>query len=994
MDKIEKLLIKPENDFRGMPFWSWNGKLEKEELLRQIHVMKDMGFGGFFIHSRTGLVTEYLGSEWMDFVKSCSEEGAKLGLNVYLYDEDRWPSGSAGGYATKDPKYRTKYMSLAAADEIDAQCLAAFAISFDDADKLKEYYPVEKKTEVREGFSLHVLKTETMACDSFYNGYTYLDTLNREATDKFIAETHEKYKAAMGEMFGKQIVGIFTDEPHRGCSFGGFGIRNENAREKTPYSAKLFERFSELKGYSLLSRLPELFFAGENHFAKVSYDYIHVLQEMFLENFAIPYQNWCRENKLVVTGHILHEDTLSNQAAISGSVMSYYEYMDYPGVDILTENNRAYWVAKQVSSVAKQTGKPFVLSELYGCTGWQFNFESHKTVGDWQTAMGINMRCHHLSWYSMRGEAKRDYPASIFYQSAWYDKYDYVETYFARMGKALSYGKPVTDVLVIHPVESVWGHVHKNVFEGIWSANAEIDVLENKFSNQFEALISRNVDFDYTDERILSRHGAAGKGGFKVGEMTYKTVLVSGMETIRASTLMLLKKFAALGGKVIMQGTPRLVDGMPSDASVDGSVYADSPDAAALLCAADKLFSTNATGLLLQARKIDGGYLAVVINSDRENGKDGVTVSLGEKLNVYEYDLRLGEKRACKFNRTDDKVTVTTDFAKGQERMFVFTADNVPVFEADTAAVTAVTLPDSLNYMLSEPNILVLDMPEVWAEGESLGRAEVLSQDFSLRSRFGYPIPSGEEVQPWFKEKYQKDKEGKGHPVKAVYGFDVEVVPEDISLVMEDPQNFSVKLNGVKIEGFSDKTFIDNSLHVCPIAAGVVKKGDNVLEIECMFLEKIRLESVYLIGNFGVRLDGGTSPVLTALPEKLSGDSFASQGLPFYSGKITLYTGITEKGEYKMEFDSVRAAYIEADFGKNSEMVCFPPYNTKSYGLDGEMKFTVCLTRRNTFGPLHALPAKASAYGPWSFRTKGDDYSDAYVFYNECIDFPKIFKKK
>ena len=26
----------------GAPFWAWNGKLEKDELIRQIHLMKDM----------------------------------------------------------------------------------------------------------------------------------------------------------------------------------------------------------------------------------------------------------------------------------------------------------------------------------------------------------------------------------------------------------------------------------------------------------------------------------------------------------------------------------------------------------------------------------------------------------------------------------------------------------------------------------------------------------------------------------------------------------------------------------------------------------------------------------------------------------------------------------------------------------------------------------------------------------------------------------------
>ena len=71
MDKItEKRLHCPEAAYRGKPFWSWNGELAEEELLRQVGYMKEMGFGGFFMHSRTGLITEYLGEEWFRFIRN------------------------------------------------------------------------------------------------------------------------------------------------------------------------------------------------------------------------------------------------------------------------------------------------------------------------------------------------------------------------------------------------------------------------------------------------------------------------------------------------------------------------------------------------------------------------------------------------------------------------------------------------------------------------------------------------------------------------------------------------------------------------------------------------------------------------------------------------------------------------------------------------------------------------------------------------------------
>lgn len=141
---------------------------------------------------------------------------------------------------------------------------------------------------------------------------------------------------------------------------------------------------------------------------------------------------------------------------MQGSLMRFYEYMDYPGIDILAENNQCYWAAKQVDSVARQLDKKWVLSELYGCTGWQMDFEAYKNIGDWQALFGVNLRCPHLSWYTMKGEGKRDYPASILHQSAWYPEYHYLEDYFSRIHAALHGAKADAALLVISPIESVW----------------------------------------------------------------------------------------------------------------------------------------------------------------------------------------------------------------------------------------------------------------------------------------------------------------------------------------------------------------------------------------------------------------------------------------------------------------------------------------------------------------------------------------------------------
>ena len=79
----------PDTRYRGMPFWAWNAELDEDELVRQINFFHKMGLGGFFMHARGGLNTEYLGEKWFSCIRTCIQEAEKLGMHPFLYDEDR-----------------------------------------------------------------------------------------------------------------------------------------------------------------------------------------------------------------------------------------------------------------------------------------------------------------------------------------------------------------------------------------------------------------------------------------------------------------------------------------------------------------------------------------------------------------------------------------------------------------------------------------------------------------------------------------------------------------------------------------------------------------------------------------------------------------------------------------------------------------------------------------------------------------------------------------
>ena len=185
MEFIEEIVKNGErSEFKAKPFWSLNGKLEKDELSRQIDVLKKMGFGGAFLHSRTGLKTEYMGEEWLDDLEFCVEELEKREMESWLYDEDRWPSGSAGGIATKEKKYRMQYLrcNIVMKDlfEWSDDIICAFAADVDGINFSGEVQ-ISKHTDIASLPTKDIIyfTQEYMVPTPTYNESSYLDTLSR-----------------------------------------------------------------------------------------------------------------------------------------------------------------------------------------------------------------------------------------------------------------------------------------------------------------------------------------------------------------------------------------------------------------------------------------------------------------------------------------------------------------------------------------------------------------------------------------------------------------------------------------------------------------------------------------------------------------------------------------------------------------------------------------------------------------------------------------------
>lgn len=486
-------LKNPPKKYRPIPFWSWNEKLTTEETARQIDMMDKIGIGGYFMHARGGLETEYMGEEWFENTDVGVEEGQKRGMGAWAYDENGWPSGFAGGKVNGlGEVYRQKYLRME---------------------------PGEKQTD-RTITNLHGYH--------FYYDVNefYVDTLDKKVIREFIRYAYQPYY----ERYGDKMPGVFTDEP-------------QVSRNGIPWSLILPQEYTARYNDDILEHLDELFIQTGD-WKTTRFRFWKLVTELFCESFAKQIYGYCDEHGMKLTGHMVLEETFKAQLTSNGAVMPHYEYFHIPGMDWLGRHKMRPQTAIQVASVAHQLGKKQILSETFALCGHNVSFEELRRMYEGQMVRGINLLCPHLEGYSLRGIRKRDYPPAMYYQQPWWKEYGVFIDAMSRIGMLLTEGRPEFDTLLLHPQSTAWTLFDNDKNEGI-------NELQDKFDAVVSALESKHILFHFGDETILSRHSHVEGRAIVVGTQRYTKIIRPVGDVLFDSTRALLDEFEKNGGKLV-----------------------------------------------------------------------------------------------------------------------------------------------------------------------------------------------------------------------------------------------------------------------------------------------------------------------------------------------------------------------------------------------------------------------------------------------------------
>src|SRR5208283_1256581 len=172
---------------------------------------------------------------------------------------------------------------------------------------------------------------------------------------------------------------------------------------------------------------------------------------------------WCDRTGLQFTGHLMeHTWPVPWESPDDASM---YSLMHMPGIDMIVgadlrkngKDPHMLFTIRQLSSVSHQLGRR-AFCETYGASGWDSTFEYYKRMGDWLIVHGVNFIDQHLSYTTIRGARKRDYPQSFSDVAAWWPYYRLHADHTARLCYVMAQGIAPNRVLVLEPTTSgfVW----------------------------------------------------------------------------------------------------------------------------------------------------------------------------------------------------------------------------------------------------------------------------------------------------------------------------------------------------------------------------------------------------------------------------------------------------------------------------------------------------------------------------------------------------------
>lgn len=485
------------------PFF-WQHNEDDATLIEEIHAIYNSGIMALCVESR-----DYVGFGtdcWWHTMEVILEECKRLGMKVWLLDDETFPSGKAAGAFKKRPDLAACGITERHADIVgpvkDGAMITEWQTSEDDVlvavlacertgyDETLTGNVINLTNNVHDGMVYFDLPEGCYRIMFFYKtrtgmgkwGYSYADMFSDEATDIFIEAVYEEHYKRFGEYFGNTFVGFFSDEPLFGNGTGlgyipDLGIKYCHFPWRDEFISKLDPKFDG----KFVEYLPALWYDMGEVTAKVRFEYMDMLSKRYSENFCWKIGNWCRQHGVMYIGHVIEDlDQHAKTSAGDGHYFRALDGQDMGGIDTvlgqtipgMTNYITAVPCSYDISdpdffhftlpklapshSHIQPLKKGRAMCEIYGAYGWVEGLRMMKWMTDMMLVRGVNHFVPHA--FTPIFPEMIDCPPHMYCHGTHpeYKKFRLLMEYTNRMSHLTNGGKHVSCAAILYHAEAEW----------------------------------------------------------------------------------------------------------------------------------------------------------------------------------------------------------------------------------------------------------------------------------------------------------------------------------------------------------------------------------------------------------------------------------------------------------------------------------------------------------------------------------------------------------
>lgn len=507
-------------------------------LRTRIRQMREAGLGGIVASVS---LKNYLRDEaaW-GLLKRGVTIAHEEGMRVWIYDEEGYPSGAAGG------------LVLEQAPSVEAQGLIRV---------------VSASGDVR--YEVIRLYEATHATENFYKKRPYINILDPHAVATFLGVTHDRYATVL-DPISRYVEAFFTDEP---SLISAYIPKDRDYPPTLPWHARLPGEFLERKGYDILLHRESLYIDTGAIDRKIRCDFYDVIADLCAETYFGGLQEWCRRHRVASSGHLLGEETMVWQTDFNGEPFRCYAKFDIPGIDMITSDpekimaKEYFLVPKLAGSACRLQGRRRLMCEISDFFGIMDNrhasLEQMKCTAGILYSFGVTDLC---SYYTLSFAPEKGLKPGEFSPSA----YRQYTAFASRLNSFFTEGTIETSVAVLYPIHSLWAHFtpsSRSMYEP--HPTQDVNLLDEAFAGCCRDLLQQQIDYDIVDERNMA--GATLDGNTLVmGARRYRVLVLPPLDTVRVRTAEVIAQFVQAGGTVIAHSIfPRYAaEGPEEDAGV------------------------------------------------------------------------------------------------------------------------------------------------------------------------------------------------------------------------------------------------------------------------------------------------------------------------------------------------------------------------------------------------------------------------------------------